>query len=120
MIQPYIHKKTSVLAIEHPYESIALRVLVGAIIFCIAMYLYFVTASVLNVIARKEARAYAALLETQVGQLQEEYFALASSVTPEYSATLGLTSIEAPRFVYRLGNISEVPQTSKALASATI
>lgn len=120
MIQPYINKKTSMLAIEHPYERTALRILIVAIIFCVALYLYFVTASVLNVMARKEARADAALLETRVGQLQEDYFALASIVTPEYSATIGLTDIEAPRFVYRLGNIGGVQKTPKVLASATI
>lgn len=120
MIQPYIHKKTSMLAIEHPYERIALRMLVVAIICCSVLYLYFVTVSVLNVMARKEARVGAIMLETRVGRLQEEYFALSGTVTPEYFATIGLTYIEAPRFVYRLGNIGGVQKTPKVLASATI
>ncbi|MHB1086878.1 MAG: hypothetical protein ACYCZ0_03980 [Minisyncoccota bacterium] len=48
-------RKSMTLAVEHPYESAFLRALMLILLVLCAGYLYFVGASVLNIIARKEA-----------------------------------------------------------------
>jgi hypothetical protein len=97
-------KKISILANEYPTERIVFLALFGflAILFC--AYFYFVSASVLNIIARKEADAQSARMQGSIGSLEEHYFALSQAITPEAAANLGLTPIARTQYVYRPGN----------------
>ena len=93
------------LSVEHPAERLALRIISLALITLICGYLYFVSASVLNVIARKEALAQVAVVQGTIGGLEQEYFALSQSVSPQIGRALGLSPVGEPKYVYRPGNV---------------
>lgn len=69
-----------------------------------SLYLYFVAASVLNIIAKKEAASNSASLQSAIGQLEGEYFSLSQSVTPEAALSLGLTPLSQTSYVFEAGN----------------
>ena len=99
-----MNKKISILSIEHPLENILLRalfVLLGAL-FC--AYLYFVGASVLNIIDRKEASAEVTRLQSTIAGMEKEYFVLTSAVGPLAAVELDLTRLSGTDYVYRPGN----------------
>jgi len=61
----------------------------------------FVSASVLNVIARKEAASNAIATAASIASLEQEYFALSAQVLPEKGAEMGLVAVADKRFVTR-------------------
>lgn len=105
-----MHTELSILTVEHPLERHMLSILSFALVLMLAGYLYFVTASILNVVARKEALATARSLESSIGSLEQEYLALSEQVTPQSGASLGLAPIAHTAYVRRPG----------ALGAATI
>lgn len=104
-IQQQLNKKVALLSIEHPYEHVVLRYLFVAACVLILAYLYFVSSSVLNVIAEREAEQKSAVLETSIGTLEGEYFALNESITPTHASQIGLHPISESSFVYRLDTV---------------
>ena len=54
-----MHTQLSILAVEHPFERRAFAVSSALVAILFFAYLYFVAASVLNIVARKEADAHA-------------------------------------------------------------
>jgi hypothetical protein len=98
-----MNKKLSILSIEYVYERAAAQVLLALICLAIIAYLYFVGASVLNIIARKEAAQKTTALQGSVAQLEKQYFTLSSAVTPDTASALGLAPITNAQFVYRPG-----------------
>ena len=100
---------TFALHTEHPLEHAAFRALIAVLFILISAYLYFVTASVLNVIARKEALAQEARLGTAIGAFEKDYFAISQTVTPEAGTPLGLFPISnaATAYVYRPGTVGQ-------------
>lgn len=98
-----VHRHFS-LTVEHPAERTTFRVLAATLLFLGLCYLYFVGASVLNVIARKEALTQTANLASAVSHLERDYFAASQKVTPEAARRLGLSPIEKTVYVYRPGN----------------
>ncbi len=90
-------------AVEHPREQLIFKVLLGALVALACSYVYFVGATILNVIARKEAVAETASLETQVSKLENSYLAASKSVSPSDGARLGLAPLTQSSFVYRPG-----------------
>jgi hypothetical protein len=114
-LQLQLNKKITALSLEHPYEYATLRILfivAGLLIFA---YLYLVSASVLNVIAQKEADRASSALESDLGELEGTYFALSQDITPEQAAKLGLRPLSGSSFVYRLSNVSAAPATHNAI-----
>ena len=93
------------LSMEHPAEAIALRVLGMLLILVICGYLYFVTTSILNVIARKEALAHVSVIQGTIGGSEQRYFELSKGISPDSGVALGLTPIGKQAYVYRPGNI---------------
>ena len=93
------------LSVEHPMERTALRVLsmVFVVIFC--SYLYFVSASILNVIARKEALTRVSVIQGSIGGLEQNYFELTKGISPQSGPELGLAPITKQHYVYRPGNV---------------
>jgi hypothetical protein len=96
--------RTISLSIEHPTESVLLRWLVALVVVFLCAYVYFVSLSVLNVIARKEALASIAKLQSAISLMERDYFALSQRVVPSEGASLGLAPISAISYVYRPGN----------------
>ncbi|MBM3261059.1 hypothetical protein FJY93_01435 [Candidatus Kaiserbacteria bacterium] len=100
-----INKQVHALTIEYQWEHTLLWVLLGVLGILLCVYLYFVAASVLNIIAHKEATVRSAQLETAIGQLEREYFALSQNLTPETGALLGLSAVNDQEYVYRPGTV---------------
>lgn len=99
----------AILSIEHMYERVAFRVLFALLGIILCGYLYFVGASVLNIIARKEATRTTASLQGTIAGLEKQYFVLSESVTPQSGAALGLAPVSDTDYVYRPGSTASVP-----------
>lgn len=99
-----MNKKISTLAFEHPFERTLLMVLSVALTLCVCGYFYFVGASVLNIIERKEASAEIDSLHSSIAILEQQYFALHTDVTPIAARDLGLTAISDTAYMHRPGN----------------
>ena len=102
-----MNKKLSILTVEHPFESLAFQALVGVSFVLIFSYIYFVSASVLNIIVRKEAVAEAAQISTAIGNSEQKYFAMSQGVTLEAGAVLGLAPVSKTAYVYRPGTVGQ-------------
>lgn len=92
------------LAMEHPYERHALSILSAMLFVCIGAYLYFVAASILNVMARSEALSHMRAIEGSMGSLEQEYLSLSQHVTRERAEALGLAPISRIDYMHRPGN----------------
>lgn len=93
------------LSLEHPRERFLLVLLSVSLIGFACLYLYFITASVLNVMARKEALVQVSDIQSQIGEAEQQYFALSQGVTPQEGADLGLVPISNTQYVYRPGSV---------------
>ena len=93
------------LSTEHPFERIATHILSLTLIMLVGGYLYFVSSSVLNVIARKEALAQVTKIQSVIGGLEQQYFTLSQGVSSETGVILGLTPVQNTHYVYRPGNV---------------
>lgn len=91
------------LSLEHPREALMLRVLGATLLGLFCLYLYFVSASILNVMARREALAQADDIGGKIGALEQRYLALAQATSPQDGAALGLSPVETTQYVYRPG-----------------
>jgi hypothetical protein len=91
------------LAVEHPYEARAFSILLIALGVFIAAYLYFVTASVLHVMARTEATNEVQAIDASIGDLEQQYLALSETVSPQEAPSLGLSPVSNISYVYRPG-----------------
>jgi hypothetical protein len=104
-IASQLNKKIKALSAEHPLERTIISYLGGVFCLLLCVYLYFVSASVLNVIAQREAQQQAAALEGAIGALEQQYFALSHDVDAASASKLGLVPIKAAGYVYRPGSV---------------
>jgi len=100
------HVRGAAFAIEHPFERNAFRILLVLLALAAALYIYFVGASILNVIARKEAMRTTANLASSVAELEKQYFALAKGITPEEGQRLGLSAVSETSYVRTPGGVA--------------
>ncbi|MBI5470025.1 hypothetical protein HY968_01755 [Candidatus Kaiserbacteria bacterium] len=110
-----LHKKTRIFGIEHPRERFFMQIFLTAIIVLLCIYLYLVCASVLNVMARREARASSKTLQGSIGALEQKYFALSEGITTDVAASLGLAPIERTAYVHRPGAVGIVESDLNAI-----
>lgn len=106
-----MHKKDNHIFIRVaalPGERFVIHILFCAIIMCVLGYSYFVSVSIGNVIAHKEAISASESLQSQVGMLEQEYFALSKKVTPELAISLGMSPTSDTEFVRRPGAVGTV------------
>lgn len=87
-------------------ESHLLQVLSIFLALSVLAYLYFVGVSIMNVISNREASVESERLRSVVGGLEENYFALAKSVSPEVAGSLGLTGNAEVSYVRRAGAVA--------------
>ena len=99
------------LSIEHPLERTIVRALIAILIALMCGYLYFVSASVLNVMARKEALGHIAKLQGTIGGSEQQYFTLSHAISPSAGASLGLRPLAKTQYVYRPGNVGTAAAT---------
>lgn len=90
---------------EHPVENFLQKGLIGVLVLLACLYLYFVTTTVLNVIARKDALTNVARIEGSIGALEQKHFALAQSLDASSASSVGLTEVSEMSYVYRPGNV---------------
>ena len=93
------------LSMEHPAERTLMRVLCATLVVLACAYLYFVTASVLNVMGRKDALTQISHIDDTIGNLEGQYFALSQAVTPQAGEAIGLVPVTQTQYVYRPGTI---------------
>ena len=98
---------TFALNSEHPLERAAFRALAAVLFILICGYLYFVVASVLNVIARKEAISRSTQLSSAIGAYERDYFAISEKVKPDAGAPLGLYPVSNTAYVHRPGVVGQ-------------
>ncbi len=98
-----MNKHLAILSLEYTYERVAFRVLFAILGIILCGYLYFVGASVLNIIARKEASRAAVQMQSSIAGLEKEFFALSEGVTVETGSALGLAPVDGTDYVYRPG-----------------
>ena len=106
-----MNKTISILSMEYAIERMLLPGLFSAAALLILMYLYFVSASVMHVIARQEAISVSSSLQSSISVLEKNYFTLSQSVTPAKGSSLGLAPISTTNYVYRPGTVG-VAETS--------
>lgn len=92
------------LSMEHPLERTIVRVLFALIALSIFGYLYFVSASVLNVMARRESDAATAKYQSSIADMERQYFSLKGGIDEGTASSLGLAPVEHTQYVYRPGN----------------
>lgn len=94
-----------VLHMSLPLEERAVQAL-GFVIACLVVgYIVFVSMSVVNVIASKEAADKISALRASVSQLENDYFALSDTVTADSGALLGLAPVSKTNYVSRTGTV---------------
>ncbi len=91
------------MTVEYSFERVAFRVLFALLGVILCGYLYFVGASVLNIIARKEASRSSVSLQSSIASLEKQYFQLSAAVTPQTGSSLGLSELSDTDYVYRPG-----------------
>ena len=96
------------LSMEHPLERTIISALSLLLVVLICGYLYFVSASVVNVMARREAITHISQIQGSIGGLEQQYFALSQEVSPDMAASLGLSPVGTTQYVYRPGNVGAV------------
>ena len=104
-----IHKKISSLSIEHPYERAAFRLLAGLVAIFAVGYMYFVAASVLNVMARTAYDRQSVAIEGDIGMLEQRYLYLTSAVRQDAAQEFGLVPVNETSYVYRPGPSASLP-----------
>lgn len=92
---------------EHPYER-RIRYACGILACVLAMgYVYFVSASVLNIIAREEAHMSISHTTSSIAELEEQYFSLVGSMTKQRASELGLVAVSDKHFVTRTTRLGQ-------------
>ncbi len=102
-----VEKPRVSLAVEYPAERVILRALVAVLVVLAMGYLYFVSASIINIMARKEAMTQSGAIIASIGSLEGQYFSLTQSITPDSAVAIGLSPISTANTAYveRPGNV---------------
>lgn len=98
---PYIQQTKALLAQEYFWEAHLRRLLVLCTAVAFIVYVYCVAASILNVIARKEADARATSFAAAISAHEATYFSLTQAITEESLEAHGLFAISDKHFVTR-------------------
>jgi len=97
---------------EHSIERTALKATCLLLALLACGYLYFVTSSVLHVMARREALAQIDAMQGSIGALEQQYFALSQDITRQSGASLGLSPVAKTDYVYRESTMGAVTMAS--------
>jgi hypothetical protein len=103
-----MHKRISIFAIEHPIEVIFVRTVVALLLALFLCYLYLVSSSVLNIMAQRGSASEAAHLQSEIGDMEREYFALGATLSPHEARSIGLAPLSETSYIYRPGNAALV------------
>lgn len=93
--------RIAALTREHPREVLVRRVVIAFLIATAALYAILISASVLHVIARKEATSNMVAVAANIASLEQQYFSLSSIVKADKATDMGLVSLSDKDFVTR-------------------
>lgn len=93
------------LAVEFPIERMMLKGLIIGLIVLACGYLYFVSESVLNIMGERSADNQSAQIQATIGGLENQYFALSQSITPQEGSSIGLVPVQVNDYVDRPSNV---------------
>lgn len=99
------HRRNSVFVGALPSEENATRILSFMLAILVFAYISFVSFSIVNVIARKEANDQATALRSVVGTLERDYFALSETVGAANGDSLGLAPVSDTQYIHRPGTV---------------
>ena len=108
-------RRSSALAVEYRAERYAFLCLVGILGTLVCAYFYFVVSSVLNVVAERTADTQSAEIQTTIGSMEQQYFALTQSLTPGAATDMGLAPVQNTQYVYRPGNAADAGESVHAI-----
>jgi hypothetical protein len=94
-----MRKKTSIAA--HFEEGRVFWSLVGFIVFLIGLYLYFVSASIVNVLMHEEMSLEISKTHSRISELEMKYVKEKDSVTMNLATNMGFVSVSEKHFVER-------------------
>ena len=114
-LQLHVARPRTGLARELSYERHALSGLSIVLVALVAVYLYFVAASILNVMARSDAEHDMRAIEGSMGALEQQYLALSRSVDQSSAASIGLLPIQSTAYVYRPVDAAMVDRPSNQI-----
>lgn len=100
-LQLEVTKPRASLAKELAYERHAIAALSTMLLLLVALYLYFVAASILNVMGKTEAERNMRDIEGSMGSLEQKYLALSQSINQDEAGSLGLAPVQSVSYVYR-------------------
>lgn len=103
-----LHIQSHSLSREYAAERTLFRALVATTLMLSALYGYFVVSSALAVIAKNQMSNKIEEVESSVGQLESEYFALSRNMSPEAGSGLGLAPASDTTYVRRPSQTAEV------------
>ena len=93
------HNPTWIATTEHPFEAHFRTFLSIALVVGIVFYVYLVGASVVNLMARKEAFASAVSTNAKVSDLEQQYLTFSHGLTPEQGTALGLHAVNPSAYI---------------------
>ncbi len=83
------------------FEERAFFTLATLLALSVALYLYFISATILNVVDRTSALGEAKVLDTKISELESEYMAFGAVIDLPAAKTLGFQEIAKIDYVSR-------------------
>jgi hypothetical protein len=84
-----IHVKALPLQFHNKERQILLFSMIGLIVVCALVYVYFLNVTILNVIARKHTEQRISQVSVHINKLELSYMNLSKAVTPLLAESLG-------------------------------
>jgi hypothetical protein len=85
----------------HFTRIIGFWLLVPLLVFCFAVYVYYVNAAIVNIVERKHTEAQSRVVAAHISELETQYYALRSDITSEHATELGFVESDATVFALR-------------------
>ncbi len=92
---------TDAILLQLNREKVIFRMLIGAIILCAGLYMYFINTTVHNVVARQSLESEASQLTLAIGSKEFQYISKRNSVTLALAHSLGFQDTEVKTFIAR-------------------
>ena len=75
--------------------------LIAMLVLMLVMYVFFVNATVMNIVGRQTAERAASSVNSHISDLESQYLALASGITPEYAHSIGFAETKTEAYATR-------------------
>ena len=95
-----------ILSYALPWERRFVAGLSALFIVFVALYVYFVMASIVHVAARQELAGTFSSTKAAVSQLETEYLAKTQGITEAYATSVGFVPVSAQAFVERENTVT--------------